>query len=77
MVQELRFIDKSIFRGEVFLDEETHLVYKEGVGFIDRASGKDNLCFYNRISGSWSRGILHGKRIQFDMNLDVFPKGYF
>ena len=36
MVQELRFLDQSIFKGEVYLDEETRLVYKEGLGQLDR-----------------------------------------
>ena len=32
MLQEVSYMDKSIFRGEVVQDEETRLVYKEGQG---------------------------------------------
>ena len=35
------------------------------------------MCFYNKIIGNWSRNILHGKRSEWQMNLRVFPKGYF
>ena len=35
------------------------------------------MCYYSQIIGNWSRGILHGKRIEYRMNLDVFPIGYY
>jgi len=35
------------------------------------------MCYYNKIIGNWSRSILHGKRIEFQMNLKVFPSGYY
>ena len=30
MLQEIVYMDRSVFRGESFLDEETHFAYKEG-----------------------------------------------
>lgn len=41
-----------------------------------RSKGSQNLSYYNEIVGTWSRGILHGKRIEYKMNLEVFPSGY-
>ena len=35
------------------------------------------MCFYKEIAGIWSRGIIHGKRIEYKMNLEVFPVGYY
>ena len=35
------------------------------------------MCYYNQIVGTWTRGIIHGKRIEYRMNLDVFPIGYY
>ena len=35
------------------------------------------MCYYSKIIGNWSRSILHGKRIEFEMNLKVFPSGYY
>jgi len=70
-------MDKSVFRGESFIDEETYYVYKEGQGRLIRSLDHQNLCFYNEIIGNWSRGILHGKRIEYRMNLEVFPVGYY
>ena len=35
------------------------------------------MCFYKEIVGNWARGILHGKRIEYKMNLEVFPIGYY
>jgi len=32
MLQELRYMDLSTWRGEVFQDEETRFIYKEGTG---------------------------------------------
>ena len=53
-------------------------MYKEGQGRLNRQMVKPkNLCFYDHIYGTWSRGILHGKRIEYKMNLNVFPKGYY
>ncbi len=70
-------MDLSTFRGKVFQDEETRFIYKEGTGQLVRTvKGERNFCYYKRITGNWSRGILHGKRIEYDLNLDVFPKGY-
>ena len=78
MHQTVEYMDKSIFRGEVVQDEESKLVYKEGAGLHARATQDNlNLCFYNQIVGNWSRGILHGKRIEYRMNLAVFPIGYY
>ena len=70
-------MDNSIFRGEVVQDEETRLVYKEGQGRFYRSTSEQNMCYYDQIVGSWIRGIIHGKRIEYRMNLDVFPIGYY
>ena len=76
MFQEIQFIDKSMFRGESFQDEESRIIFKEGQGQFTRPS-RENMCYYNQIVGNWSRSILHGKRNEWHMNLRVFPKGYF
>ena len=76
ILQEVSYLDKTVFRGEVFQDEETHMIYKEGLGRLIRPH-VGNHCYYEQIVGTWSRGILHGKRIEYRMNLDVFPKGYY
>ena len=78
ILQEVKYKDSSIFRGQVFLDEETQLIYKEGQGRLDRETTvSQNLCFYNQIIGNWSRGILHGKRLEFRMNMNDIPAGYY
>lgn len=76
MLQEIQYLDESIFRGEVLQDEETKQICKEGQGLFQRPEAH-NQCFYSRIGGNWSRGILHGKRIEFAMNLGTFPMGYY
>ena len=40
MLQEVSYIDNSIFRGEVVQDEETRLVYKEGQGRFYRSTSE-------------------------------------
>ena len=75
ILQEVKYIDSTTFRGEAVIDEETHCMYKEGQGRLLR-SVDQNYCYYKQITGTWSRGILHGKRTELRMNLDVFPKGY-
>ena len=70
-------MDKSTFRGEVVQDEETRVVWNEGSGHLSRKSENKNYCYYNSIIGTWSRGILHGKRVEYRMNLEVFPRGYY
>ena len=71
-------MDKSTFRGEVVQDEETRVIFNEGQGRISRVTKEhSNHCYYNYIIGNWSRGILHGKRVEFRMNLDIFPIGYY
>ena len=57
-------------------DEETRFMYKEGQGRLIRRA-EQNFCFYKQMIGHWSRGIIHGKRTEFQMNLDVFPSGYY
>ena len=57
-------------------DNETAYVYKEGQGQLQRPV-ENNHCYYSSIIGNWSRDILHGKRIEYRMNLDVFPVGYY
>ena len=58
-------MDMSKFRGSVLHDEENGIIYKEGQGRVSRPPGKNNACYYNHIIGNWSRGILHGKRIEY------------
>ena len=58
------------------MDDETRFRYKEGHGRFVRPQDL-NLCYYRQIIGTWSRGILHGKRIEYQLNLNVFPKGYY
>ena len=36
ILHEIKYRDKSMFHGLVFLDEETQGVYKEGHGKLDR-----------------------------------------
>ena len=69
-------MDKTTFRGETIQDEESRLIFKEGQGRITRPT-EQNFCYYNQIVGNWSRDILHGKRIEYRMNLRVFPVGYY
>ena len=76
MLQEIQFMDKSTFRGEAVVDEESKNIFKEGLGYFQRPTD-NNYCYYNKISGNWSRNILHGKRIEYRMNLNVFPVGYY
>ena len=47
MLQEVSYIDNSIFRGEVVQDEETRLVYKEGQGRFYRSTSEQNMCYYD------------------------------
>ena len=75
VIQEINYIDKSVFRGEVVRDEETRFMYKEGQGRLIRNSER-NYCYYKQMMGHWSRGIIHGKRTEIQMNLSVFPSGY-
>jgi hypothetical protein len=51
-------------------------MYKEGRGQIIRPENA-NFSYYNGVSGTWVRGMLHGKRVDYNLNLKVFPKGYF
>ena len=76
VLQEIQFMDKSMFWGEVVMDEETRNVFREGLGHFQRPK-ENNYCYYNKIIGNWSRNILHGKRIEYLMNLSVFPIGYY
>jgi len=57
-------------------EEESQLYYKDGRGQIVRPE-KANFSYYNSVYGSWVRGTLHGKRIETNMNMNVFPKGYY
>ena len=57
-------------------EEESQLYYKEGRGQIVRPDN-GNFSYYDSIYGSWARGTLHGKRIETNLNLEVFPKGYY
>lgn len=77
MMQEISYMDMSKFHGCVIHDEENGIIYKEGQGRLTRSNKFSNPCYYNQIVGNWSRGILHGKRIEFQMNLQVFPIGYY
>ena len=36
-----------------------------------------NFSYYHSVSGTWVRGMLHGKRVDYNLNLKVFPKGYY
>ena len=78
VVQEVSYMDMSKFQGCVIHDEESGIIYKEGQGWLTRSQDNCiNPCYYRQIIGTWSRGILHGKRIEFQMNLQVFPEGYY
>ena len=71
-------MDKSTFRGEVVQDEETRVIFNEGQGRISRQTEvHKNYCYYDQIIGNWYHGILHGKRVEYRMNLDIFPVGYY
>ena len=45
LLQEYQYLDTSVFRGEVVLDEETRCMYKEGQGRFER-SKVNNYCYY-------------------------------
>ena len=75
ILQEIKYLDSTIFRGEVELDDETRCMFKEGQGRLVRPL-EHNYSYYKQITGSWSRGILHSKRTEMRTNLDVFPIGY-
>jgi len=64
VLQWIEFFDKSYFKGEMIVDEESKLLYKEGLGKLYRPTNGTNFAFYNCITGSWSRGMLHTRRAE-------------
>ena len=57
-------------------EEESQLQFKEGRGQIIRPENA-NFSYYHSLSGTWVRGVLHGKRVDYNLNLKVFPRGYY
>ena len=57
-------------------DEESQCLYKDGRGAIIRPEYA-NFSYYQEVTGSWVRSILHGKKNEIIANLSVFPKGYY
>ncbi len=51
-------------------------MYKEGRGTILRPENA-NFSYYHSLNGTWVRGMLHGKRIDYNLNLKVFPVCYY
>ena len=45
ILQEVKYLDSTIFKGEVVLDEETRCTYKEGQGRLIR-SNEQNYSYY-------------------------------
>ena len=76
IIQELEYFDGTIFRGEMERDDESLFMFKEGMGYIVRPKDS-NFSYYESLKGNWVRGMLHGKRIEWVLNLNVFPKGYY
>jgi hypothetical protein len=75
LYQEVLFFDGTTYQGDMGIEEESNLAYKEGQGRLKR--GNDSLCFYTQLKGGWSRGMLHGRRIEMTLNPNTFPRGYF
>lgn len=59
----------------MIIDEEQQFMYKEGIGRLERPR-VDNLTYCSWIIGNWSRGILHGKRVEIQFNPKIFPIAY-
>ena len=74
ILQRIEFFDKSAFLGEFVQEEESKAYYKEGQGKLLRPPG--NLSFINKVQGTWVRGTMHCKKMEFVMNPKVWPSGY-
>lgn len=75
LFQELSYFDDTRFCGEVVEDEESQFLYRDGPGKLIRPA--ENFSYFKSINGYYSRGILHCKRAETELNLKIFPKGYF
>ena len=73
-MQKVLYFDGTVFKGEMDIDEESNFAFKEGPGKLKRGGQHS---YYTLIKGVWSRGVLHGKRIEYTFNLKIFPKGYY
>ena len=56
------------------IEEESNTAFKDGYGKLVRGTPSS---YYLSIKGSWTRGMVHGKRIKTVCNLAIFPKGYY
>jgi hypothetical protein len=74
LMNEILYFDGTIFVGEMDVNEESNFAFKDGPGVLKRGTTNSYLTF---IKGLWSRGMLHGKKVEFNFNLKVFPKGYY
>ena len=74
LLQEVTYFDQTVFRGQMGIEEESNIAFKDGFGKLVRGTSTS---YYQSIKGQWTRGMVHGKRIKTVCNLDVFPKGYY
>jgi hypothetical protein len=74
LLNEILYFDGTLFVGEMDVDEESNLAFKDGPGVLKRGT---SLSYLTSVKGRWSRGMLHGKNVEFNFNLKLFPKGYY